>query len=84
MGGFVKLSVDNLDQLQFKAALFLLNVSTFLARWLHSYLFPTEVGTDQHGQFIVCSDGTYMHCPSCSDSDVWIDNQTAAAAAGGR
>ena len=32
MGGFVKLSVDNLDQLQFKAVLFTLNVTTLLAR----------------------------------------------------
>ena len=65
MGQFVKLSVDNLDQLQFKAMLFMLNVTTFLARWLHNWIFPTEIGVDEHGQFASCSDGTEFHCAPC-------------------
>ena len=88
MGGFVKLSVDNLDQLQFKAVLFTLNVGTFIARWLHGYLFPTEVGVDSSGQFTLCSsDGTYTHCPVCAvcpDVNVSSILQALNATLGGR
>jgi hypothetical protein len=76
MGDFVKLSVDNLDELQFKAMLFALNVSTFLARWLHAFLFPSEIGVDAQGQYARCSDGTYMHCPVCECPSMACPNFT--------
>ena len=80
MGQFVKLSVDNLDQLQFKAMLFMLNVTTFLARWLHNWIFPTEIGVDEQGQFASCSDGTEFHCAPCPEP---VDVQALARALNG-
>ncbi len=88
MGQFVKLSVDNLDQLQFKAMLFALNVTTFLARWLHNWILPTEIGWDEQGQFASCSDGTEFHCAPCPEpvdvkALVWALNGTVVASGEG-
>ena len=83
MGGFVKLSVDNLDQMQFKAMLFTLNVTTFLARWLHTWIFPTEIGVDEQGQFASCSDGTEFHCAPCPVCPEPMDAQALVRALNG-